>query len=633
MSGPDSSDSSTGKSPAFPEDTTRAEPHLSEASASTLIGEQPDNSTVPGCGQTSATAGHDGDEEEEERIELEERAAKPWYKRPSSNWIIASALVSTIIASTSFAPRIDVYTMLACEALQIERTEGQPMPTFADWTWRKLPPPPKSCSQDPKVQEAVAALSTLIAIAQGLLTCLTAGWWGQLSDRYGRVNILKVTIVAFLITDFNFLLVSLAADLLPGGYRFLVFGAILSGAMGGFSTAMTTMTAYMSDTTAPELRSRNFSMVMGLIMCGMALGPAIGSYIIRATQDLLSVFYLGTANHLLFIVFLIFILPESVTKASMRKSRKRYAALREEQAAKLAGPNGVRTLRASIRLCLRSFLIPLEPLAVLLPHKRPNSKGRDWNMFWLAVTSVLNATLMGIYTFKFQYMQRAFGWDSETTGVWLTVVSASRAIFLVLLLPAAIHFFKPSAPPIELPISEEEPLDAASEPFPIPPQPSRSPSKSRAARKLVKFDFFLALFSLLVELVSYGAMLLSTSPVQWTVATVIGAFASGYGPAMKSVALALYERGPYEGAETGKLFGALGVIDAAAAHVISPALFGFIYIVTVERFPKGIFIVGAGLAFLATLSLLFIRISNERARPVAAHDQEATAVEPLIDDQ
>jgi len=40
------------------------------------------------------------------------------------------------------------------------------------------------------------------------------------------------------------------------------------------------------------------------------------------------------------------------------------------------------------------------------------------------------------------------------------------------------------------------------------------------------------------------------------------------------------------------------------------------------------------MSFLATLALLFVRISSsEPARPVAAHDQEATAVERLIDDQ
>ena len=130
---------------------------------------------------------------------------------------------------------------------------------------------------------------------------------------------------------------------------------------------------------------------------------------------------------------------------------------------------------------------------------------------------------------------------------------------------AAIHFLKPTAPPIELPVSENEPLNPTSDPFEhSPPRISRSPSKSRAAVKTAKFDYYLALFSLLVELASYIAMLISNSPVSWTAATIIGSFASGYGPAMKSVALALYERGPYQGIETGRLFGALGVADAAA---------------------------------------------------------------------
>jgi len=137
-------------------------------------------------------------------------------------------------------------------------------------------------------------------------------------------------------------------------------------------------------------------------------------------------------------------------------------------------------------------------------------------------------------------------------------------------LTGIIHFFKPTSPPIELPISEDEPLNPSSEPFSHIPNVeshrnvSRSPSKSRAARKTVKFDYYLALGSIFVELVSYIGMSVAMSSIQWTAATVLGSFSSGFGPAMRSVALALYERSPAQGVETGKLFGAIGIADAFA---------------------------------------------------------------------
>ena len=74
--------------------------------------------------------------------------------------IIAISFISVVISSTTFAPRIDVYTRLACEALRAEHVEGEPRPRLVDWSWRRFPPPPKSCTQDDQVQEAVAALST-----------------------------------------------------------------------------------------------------------------------------------------------------------------------------------------------------------------------------------------------------------------------------------------------------------------------------------------------------------------------------------------------------------------------------------------------------------------------------------------
>lgn len=57
---------------------------------------------------------------------------------------------------------------------------------------------------------------------------------------------------------------------------------------------------------------------------------------------------------------------------------------------------------------------------------------------------------------------------------------------------------------------------------------------------------------------------LAISPLHWTIATMLTSFGAGFGPGLRSVALALYERGPYKGVESGRLFGAFGVVDSAA---------------------------------------------------------------------
>ena len=58
----------------------------------------------------------------------------------------------------------------------------------------------------------------------------------QLSDRHGRTPVMLVSVVGLLLTDFNFIFVSLFSKKLPGGYWFLVVGPVIEGCMGGQST-------------------------------------------------------------------------------------------------------------------------------------------------------------------------------------------------------------------------------------------------------------------------------------------------------------------------------------------------------------------------------------------------------------
>ena len=74
------------------------------------------------------------------------------------------------------------------------------------------------------------------------------------------------------------------------------------------------------------------------------------------------------------------------------------------------------------------------------------------------------------------------------------------------------------------------------------------------------FDLALARVSLSVDFVSYVWFVLAKGAVAFTLATVVAAFGSGFNPAIQSVALGLYKR--RGGTESGKLFGALSVVQA-----------------------------------------------------------------------
>lgn len=155
-------------------------------------------------------------------------------------------------------------------------------------------------------------------------------------------------------------------------------------------------------------------------------------------------------------------------------------------------------------------------------------------------------------------------------GYWLSAVGIARAFHLMISLPCEcssnrlsstrvtthpvfIKYFKPK-PPIHLPSEPSEPLlnnsSSTSKPASPPPHKHHSP----------KFDLFLLRLSAAIEVIAYSSLIFLRTPQWWFIATILGAFGSGFGPALQSVALEVYTRRGET--EAGKLFGALSVVNS-----------------------------------------------------------------------
>lgn len=100
------------------------------------------------------------------------------------------------------------------------------------------PRPTKECRTNPVVQSAVAQLQLRMVLAMGVLSALTTGWWGGLSDRKGRTLVLRMAVLGLMTTDAAFFAVALFRQYLPFGYNFLIIGMIVEGLVGGYSTMM-----------------------------------------------------------------------------------------------------------------------------------------------------------------------------------------------------------------------------------------------------------------------------------------------------------------------------------------------------------------------------------------------------------
>lgn len=143
-----------------------------------------------------------------------------------------------------------------------------------------------------------------MTLAMGVLSALTTGYWGSLSDRVGRTKITAVVetglmlkyvlwsfqtflfIADLYLSEMCFILVATFPYLAPGGYRALLIGPTIDGLLGGFSTISATIHAYLSDVTPDGSRATVFARLGGIMMTGFACGPVLGSFVIRWTDNM-----------------------------------------------------------------------------------------------------------------------------------------------------------------------------------------------------------------------------------------------------------------------------------------------------------------------------------------------------------
>ncbi|KAG9093335.1 hypothetical protein FRC06_011565 [Ceratobasidium sp. 370] len=538
----------------------------------------------------------------------------PWYKTPSPLWLLPAGILTATLMGATIAPRTELYIKLACNELRPDYLFipppplalydiGEPVPSpetpiYVPPSTRPnkpsilIPGPNKMCAADPKVQGAVAKLSTAMTTTMGILSCLTTGSWAQLSDRVGRVRVLALAALGVLLTDMVLILVAFYADVLPGGYRFLVVGSVLDGALGGWTTATATSYAYLSDTVDAATRSRFFSLFLGAVFVGMAAGPTLGALLIQYTNDLLSIFYVGAGLHALNTILCVFVLPESLTEKERAAARERYVS--SQPALRVSVFNRTWSMVATFA----------QPLVVFIPRRL--SKGRDWNLTLVGIAYGCAMLNMGSYAFKFQYAIVAFEWGTTELGYWMSIVAVSRAAHLVIILPLLLKLLHVAY--------------------------SQTTTRSHS-----QLDLFVSRLSLVAEILGYIVTALTVNPLAFVFATCWLAFGGGFGPSVQSLALALCQdqnkdtKRPaapqydstttiaaedrpaspeISASETGRLFGALSVLQSLTSQIIGPSLFGALFVNTIGVAPRAIFWVSAGCGSVSLLALSMVRLNS-----------------------
>ncbi|KAL4072831.1 major facilitator superfamily domain-containing protein [Scleroderma yunnanense] len=565
--------------------------------------------------RTPLPVDEDGEGGEDHDNEVASWKRRPWWKRPSPYWIVFAAPITAIGFSAAFAPRVEVYTSLACRVHKpqyspqsLSPPSNQPLDfssflhpygeeaahntksggnhssllfvsSSADRVsgtrFEENPQTRKKCATDPDVQAAVATVLATLITTMGILSCLVTGWWGMFCDRHGRRPVLAASVFGLLLNELNFIITANFVDYLPGRYWFLLAGFVTEGLLGSLSSEVTASHAYMADTSGLSSRTRIFALELGLKFAGFAVGPLIGGIIIRFTGSTLSVFFLAVSLHFICALFILFILPESLTDIRGRIARLRYKEEKDESA---NTPVVLRIVKeGTMFFSALTVLVPQDTVSGNL-HRRPR---KDWNLLLLTICYGLNTSFHASLPFLFQYAIATFDWAPEITNYYFASIGVSHALVLTVILPSLTHSSK---------------LDLA----------------------LARCALAIGVFSCLV-------MAITSSGTLFAIGTMIASVSITFPPIAQALALEIYNHSGVTRTgvdEAGKLFGAMSVVQTLGMQVIGPTVYGYVYSHTVATFPQAIMFMSVFNYTLAFVLLVFVRTPVPSRGPILDRDTE-----------
>lgn len=331
----------------------------------------------------------------------------------------------------------------------------------------------------------------------------------------------------------------------------LLLGGLMDGLCGSFTTALALSFAYASDCSPPERRNVAFGYFHGTLFAGIALGPIMAGFLIQATGTVLIVFYIALGCQTWFIFFVMFAVPESLSKERQLIAQEKRRFAKAETA-----DDGWWTTIKNYNL--------FAPLWVLRPTGEGSSPALRKNLFVLAaIDTMMFGVAMGTMQIVIIYAEYRFGWTPVNASMYLSATNLCRVLGLVLLLPTLTRIFR---------------------------GPQNSQPKGHKGSDML--DIWIIRGAIIFDLLGYIGYALTPSGAVMFASGMIAALGGIGSPTLQS---SLTKHIPSD--RTGQVLGASGLLHALA-RVVAPTVFNLIYMRTV-----GIY---AGIVFICLASIFVV---------------------------
>lgn len=362
-------------------------------------------------------------------------------------------------------------------------------------------------------------------------------------------------------------------------YNWLIGAAVFDGLAGSFTAGSVVSHSYTSDCTPPSKRGVSFGYMHACLFTGMAFGPLLSGYFVAWTGDLLSIFYVTLGCHLVFITYITFILPESLSVRRQNMAREKYAKEQEafnaavradELSERVQEAAGRRTPRWGPIAWLHKATTrirhsnPLAPLKILLPKGVEHKRVRRNLLVLATIDTTLLAAAMSMGGVTLLYSEYMFHWGNFETSAFISLVSMVRVFVLMGIFPIINYFFRVRPAAQQRRLSGVEPRET-----------------NTGADRL---DVWIIRSAILSDVLGVIGYILARTPSVFVISGIITAF-GGLGSA--TIQSSLTKHVPPE--RVGQLLGAIGLLHSIS-RVIAPLLFNGLYAATVGTHPQAVFI-------------------------------------------
>ena len=491
-------------------------------------------------------------------------------------WLLPPFLLYTLAWGGVIVPKLNLILNLICREYLSDRSMQDPSFSVMPVIFGGDNP---QC-QIPEVQALVARFTLYGNLIGGILSAITSPKLGAISDRYGRKKVIALTTFGMLVSEIITIMAAKYPEMMS--VNWMLLGYACDGLCGSFIVAMAVTNAYASDCTAPPQRNVTFAYIYGCLFTGIALGPLIAGYIIKATGQILTIFYIALGCHFLFMSFVLFVAPESLTKERQMAAREKYR-LKEEGETDAAWTNNPVYWVFSTLSGAKLFA----PLKILYPTGEGSSRAVRRNLVLLAaVDATMFGVAMGSVTIVIIYSEIQFGWGTFETSIFVSIVNTCRVCCLVILLPLVTYLIRG--------------------------RQGNAPQRNSGSDKL---DLAIIRTAILFDIIGYvGYATVRTGALL----KLSGAIAAIGGMGSPTLSSALTKHVPAD--RTGQLLGAIGLLHALA-KVVAPTIFNLIYSLTVYTFKQTVFVCLAATFGIAFILSWFIKPHGKQIRALQTYEE------------